>query len=417
MKNLFIYAFLFVIIAFNAYSQTLMEQRKASEYEMRLKKATEICNSPDAIKYFDFLINDIDQSAISKYCMGSFYYSEKLYQKAIANYYEAKTFEAEFYETYRGLGDSSVKLKDFDSALSYYGADDVVKDKEDDEYWALKILDKIIGSNDYASYTLEKRKKIMDEKFYVLYQIADIYRLGKGASDSAATYYIKILDEIDRSLYSEPEQKEKFAPVYNNLGISLSNQNFVGYGGQLYEQALGLSSDNATYNHYTGMYYYNKGEYDKALPYLNKAIFLDRDYFSSYDVRGSLYFERGLYDLAIDDFTSAINIGGDNNDYNGDNNTDVARMYKLRSDCYIPKGVDESDSDKAKEYLDNAVADLLKAAELDKTNNDYKDLCNSAVTIRCEKLYNNGNARVYDEGEVYGRDSDELCKNPCPKSK
>lgn len=57
-----------------------------------------------------------------------------------------------------------------------------------------------------------------------------------------------------------------------------------------------------------GLYYYDNGEYDKALADFNYVISIDTNYVKAYYNRGNTYDAKGEYDRAIADFTHALKI-------------------------------------------------------------------------------------------------------------
>ena len=67
------------------------------------------------------------------------------------------------------------------------------------------------------------------------------------------------------------------------------------------------SLDAEAYNN-RGIAYVKKGQYDRAISDLNKAIEINPNLVEAYFLRGLAYRHRGQYDRAISDFTKAIEI-------------------------------------------------------------------------------------------------------------
>jgi tetratricopeptide (TPR) repeat protein len=102
------------------------------------------------------------------------------------------------------------------------------------------------------------------------------------------------------------------------------------------------TKDAATY-HTLGFSYFDKGEYDMAIADFSKAINLDPEFLLAYYNRGVAYFDKHEYDLAIADFSRAMELG-----FKGKGS------YHIRGVAYGKKG-----------QYDMAVADFTKALELD----------------------------------------------------
>jgi len=116
--------------------------------------------------------------------------------------------------------------------------------------------------------------------------------------------------------------------VFSHVGLAMANGNgdvlecTAALLQQDYDTALtscsralqsGDLSDQQAANALTtrGAVYVGKGEYDKAIQDLDKAIRLDPDYAGAYDNRGTAYLGKGEYDRAIQDFDQAIRLNAD----------------------------------------------------------------------------------------------------------
>jgi len=102
-------------------------------------------------------------------------------------------------------------------------------------------------------------------------------------------------------------------------------------------------ADTAVAANNQGVVYNNKGEYQKAVAVLDKAIELDPGFALAYNNRGWAYIELGQYEEAITDCDKAIEF-----------DPDLALAYNNRGLAYVRLG-----------QYEEAVADCNKAIELD----------------------------------------------------
>jgi uncharacterized caspase-like protein len=106
--------------------------------------------------------------------------------------------------------------------------------------------------------------------------------------------------------------------------------------------APAVTSDARVYYN-SGLAYYNKKDYDKAIAEYTQAIQLDSNYARAYQGRGDAYDEKGDYDRAIADLTQAIRL-----------DPNFANAYIIRGVVYSHKG-----------DIDRAIADYDQAIRLD----------------------------------------------------
>jgi tetratricopeptide (TPR) repeat protein len=95
----------------------------------------------------------------------------------------------------------------------------------------------------------------------------------------------------------------------------------------LWEDILKKSPDKIRVNNNLGTLYFERGEYDRALEYFNKALSVNPDYASANNNRGAVYIEKGLLDLALKDVERAIAL-----------EPRYASAYKNRGDVLKKKG-------------------------------------------------------------------------------
>ena len=112
-----------------------------------------------------------------------------------------------------------------------------------------------------------------------------------------------------------------------------------------------------------GVAYNNKGEYNRAIADLTRAIELNPDYAEPYHNRGNIYRERGEFDQAIKDYREAIKL-----------KPDYVEAYHNSGTVYLSRG-----------NFDKAVKDFSKAIKL-------KPDCGSA--------YNNRGVAHFNKNDV-----------------
>ena len=91
-----------------------------------------------------------------------------------------------------------------------------------------------------------------------------------------------------------------------------------------------------------GMAFYEKGQYDRAITYFNKALEINPRYAPAYTVRCDVYLVKGQLEQALSDCNKAIEI-----------NPRDAEAYSFRGHAYAEKG-----------QYDKAIADFTKAIEI-----------------------------------------------------
>jgi tetratricopeptide (TPR) repeat protein len=111
------------------------------------------------------------------------------------------------------------------------------------------------------------------------------------------------------------------------------------------EQKAGTYNDRESADDYnkSGIAYFNKDDYDRAIADYTSALRIDPNYAKAYFNRGNAYGMKGDYDRAIADFTSALRI-----------DPNYAKAYNSRGFAYFNKG----------DY-DRAIADHTSAIRID----------------------------------------------------
>ena len=184
--------------------------------------------------------------------------------------------------------------------------------------------------------------------------------------DSATYYYTKAADMFDMNFQAQIEAGSFLKDFACNYDLALKYYNRA----LLIAEANNYSFFIALLYHYIGSVYSNKGDYDKALEFNNKALAIlkaklgdeDRVVASYYDIIGLIYSSKKEdYDKALDFYNKALAI---RKAKLGEEHTDVAKSYNKIGSVYFDKG----DYDKVLEYYDKALSIFLsKGNEADKT--------------------------------------------------
>lgn len=128
-----------------------------------------------------------------------------------------------------------------------------------------------------------------------------------------------------------------------------------------------------------GKDFYDGGDYDKALEYLNRAVELDPDRVAAYKLRAYIYLYKDERQKAIDDFTMVIELDpGDDNAYHnrGASYEYLGDYFRASSDYSAalrinPNAVDyQARGNLYMEirYFEKAISDYSKVVELDPQN-------------------------------------------------
>ena len=112
------------------------------------------------------------------------------------------------------------------------------------------------------------------------------------------------------------------------------------FSGRTKEQRPKFKVAEAYYNR--GLTYFDKGQYDLAISNFSRAIEIDPEHVASYSNRGEVYKLKGQYDKAISDFSIVI-----------ETNPKLSVFYYIRGNTYFEK----------KDYA-NTRNDYNKAQEL-----------------------------------------------------
>jgi len=169
--------------------------------------------------------------------------------------------------------------------------------------------------------------------------------------------------EIFLKYIGEDNEKE-LAGLYNDIGLLHNNKGDYDIALEYYQKALEIYEkvfgtehpDTAKSYNYIGLLYNNQGNYDKALEYYMKALEIREKLFgtgyfdtaTSYNNIGELHAKRGDYDKALDYYHKALEI---RMKVFGTEHPDTAQSYNNFGVLYMKKG----DYDNALEYYMKAL--------------------------------------------------------------
>jgi tetratricopeptide (TPR) repeat protein len=201
--------------------------------------------------------------------------------KAIADYTQAVTLQADNAEVYHNRGIAYGEKRDYGSAIGDF----------------TRVLE-------------------LDPDYVI-----DYYNRGyaydlKGDDKSAIADY-------SRAINLKPD----YADAYNNRGIAYDEIGEYDLAIADLSKYISFQPDNAYAYYNRGLVYGRKGEYDLAIADFTQAISLQPDYSDAYHMRGFAHSSKKEHDLAIADYSRAIIL-----------KPDLADAYYKRGDAYASKG-------------------------------------------------------------------------------
>ena len=216
---------------------------------------------------------------------------------------------------------------------------------------------------DSATYYYTKAADMFDTNFQA--QIAT----GSFLQAFACNYDLA-LKYCNRALHIAEKNNDSIdiAISYNNIGSVYSDKGDYDKALEYYNKALTIwksklgeeHTDVARSYNNIGLVYQAKSDYDKALKYFNKALAIQKaklgeehtDVARSYNNIGVVYYQKEDYDKALEFYNKALAIWKSKL---GEEHTDVATSYSNIGVAYTNK----EDYDKALEYFDKALPIFL----------------------------------------------------------
>ena len=178
-------------------------------------------------------------------------------------------------------------------------------------------------------------------------------------------HYNEAIDNLNRALKHIPaDSQELEGTINNNLGLAYHNKGEYDKAIEYYQKAIAIDKKfygeehpeiAIDYNN-LGLAYRNKGEYDKAIDYYQKALAIDKKFYGEehpdiaidYNNLGAAYDSKGEYDKAIDYYQKALAI---DKKYHGEEHPNIATRYNNLGLAYHNKG----EYDKAIDYYHKAL--------------------------------------------------------------
>jgi tetratricopeptide (TPR) repeat protein len=198
---------------------------------------------------------------------------------------------------------------------------------------------------------LDEGLRDLEGKGTRVYNLRGEIKKGQGLDEEA-------IIEFNKAIQVNP----KFAPAYNNRGISYFNQRHLDLSISDFNKTIELDPTFAGAYSNRGASYAAKGILDKGISDCDTAIKLDPRHSPSYFIRGRIYAQKNLYAKAMLDFNKVIEM-----------NPKDEKAYLYRGRVYELKGND-----------DEALADFKTAIEL---NPNYSEAYfHKAKTLTQKKL-------------------------------
>jgi tetratricopeptide (TPR) repeat protein/serine/threonine protein kinase len=171
--------------------------------------------------------------------------------------------------------------------------------------------------------------------------------IARGSARLKAKDYVGAIAEFDEALRLDPENADA---LEDRANARIAREEYDEALADL-DRALAIDPKHADAHESRGQIYLARKDYDRAILDFRSAIRLDQDHPRAFLNRGRAYQAKGEHDRAIADFTEALDNLDDEKD------PDDAR----RASALFHRGTSHLDQNQ----LENAVADLEKAIELD----------------------------------------------------
>jgi len=271
--------------------------------------------------------------------------------------------------------------------------------------YLIESAQKVKRKNNYQALRLLEEAEIISKRINFLRGIAisklnfsEIYRV-KGDNEIAiknCTSAIALMDSINDSEFL-PDAYNELAQIYYDIGNK--EESFKKYKiayayskKKMNMKQMGRSLTNM------GVYYAEKGAFDKALTYFKECEIIALNTESQYGYSlslinlGACYSQLTNYDLALNDFNKAIEIC---KDYDLKNNLSYA--YLKMSEMYVLKGEDI----KVEEYLIKAESTIIREMDLALKRDIYESFYmyyesqrKHKISLKYFKRYNSINEEI-----------------------
>jgi tetratricopeptide (TPR) repeat protein/outer membrane protein OmpA-like peptidoglycan-associated protein len=350
------YLLVFLLAATFAFSQSVKKIAKQAKKDFKAKNyqaAAAGYTKALALKpnVFAFLVN-----------RGTSYEKINQPQEAIADFKQAITLKPTTKNLYMKVGDLSMGLGDYATAVTYL--DNLIGlDKKNIEalqkvsfsFLKLKRFDLAL---DRANKALEIQRYNYTNHYYKALALDSLKDYVKANLDYESAIRL-VLNEVPNGAKPLP----KFKPYYANAALVLyrlgANDDAIKY----YNEATAIDpSDNEEPHQYYVYYlenqpYLKKTDFTNSIGYLNKCMALNPKFIDGFFARAEVYKQTSQFQSAISDYTKVLQT--DNNNVNA--------LFS-RGKCYLELG-----------NYSEAIGDLRQATKLQPQNADIKNLLKEAT--------------------------------------
>lgn len=352
---------LIIFLHFNLYSQEhrFIEKAIAAYNESEFMKSLSILDS--ILKINSKTVEAIKYRALCYYELGKFKEAIKDFTSVL----KANIDDDVKFVMYIGRGNSYLKLNDYDKAVKDY---DIVLSTEP------KNLDALLGkANAFIQNQNKDANKILKEIILLypndmnaIFLIAQLYYDNK-EYEQAILFFSKAISQNFNYLES---LNFRGISYYEIKDLEKAIQDF-----KLYTQ---IDTSNFWVYYYLGLSYFDKGNFDASLYYIDTSIKLNPQETLSFHFRANIYMKMEKYEEAINDCNKAINSGFTSNmiyfdrgvclfylKRNKDALIDLdkaVKQYPHRSDVFLKRG----EVNYALGYVDSACEDWKKADSIEK---------------------------------------------------
>ncbi len=235
-----------------------------------------------------------------------------------------------------------------------------------DRYTYLAYYGLIFSLVCFLYYLYNRLKHKITKRAFHVFSISVILLL------SLQTYSRSYIYLNDKTFWNDIIAKDKENDyAWYSLGLYYFNQGNFKKAIRHYNTAIALNEDNYEYYANRGGTYYKMQYYEKALADFNKAISLNPESHTAYNNRGALYLKTGKPTQALNDFLKAISLMPDYPEalknleetkkllYPDKNQTNKTDKNKALSDYYNSMGIEyamKNDMKTALEFFNKAIA-------------------------------------------------------------
>lgn len=288
----------------------------------------------DNLTLWDDEVSKNDSYALAYYSRGVAYYTNKEWDKAMADYSRTIEIDPNYTDAYFNRAIYYDNSGQFDKAIADYSRAIAINPKYTQAYANRAAVYGKTGQLDLAIADCSRAIEI-DPKFTDAYANRGVAYLNLGEWDKAIV-------DFSIAIGINPNS----AQAYENRGVAYLNLRQWDKAIEDCTSAIEINPDNAKAYNNRGFTYGMLGQYDKAIEDYSKAIAIDSKYADAYNNRGVAWLNLGQWDKAIADFSSVIGI-----------NPGYAKAYFNRGYAYGNLG-----------QWENAITDYSRLLEIDPNN-------------------------------------------------